>query len=453
MTMNLGSNRLPADGYYCKDASLMVQSLPPNSIDVTITSPPYGAMKDYGEKGQIGFGQTYDEYIATLKCLFADVLTRTKDSGSLWVVVDTFKEKSQFRLLPYDLAGSLVQVGWKLRDLIIWNKTKTLPWSRKGQFRKVFEYILFFSKSNSFNYFIERIKEPDDLKEWWVKYPERYSPEGKVPSTLWTYPIPVQGSWSQSSIRHFCPFPPALVERILHLTTIPGDLVFDPFAGSGTVLAQAKVMGRKFIGSDLNPRYRDHFLRVTSNHLSKRWVKELANNERIEGERQHLASTIKKLRQVKYPKTLFKELQRSLADAGDITAIVVKTSEEANSKHFSKLFIYLITEGRRTMMTKEARRLIKQAPLSKFGLSSEVHSYKPSEFFSSRDGALLKGQTLSVYLEGKTHFSADRVSLSGEEALSKKDWKRIPPIFIDVDVKQVPIKTWQSLNNGKHSSS
>src|SRR5207253_1419630 len=143
-------------------------------------------------------------------------------------------------------------VGWLLKDIIIWNKTRTLPWSGHGQFRRIFEYILFFAKTSAFKYHVDRIKEPDDLKEWWVKYPERYSPKGKVPSSIWTFPIPVQGSFSRSNFRHFCPFPSSLIERILLLTTDLGDCVFDPFAGSGVVLAQAKAMGRRFIGCDVN---------------------------------------------------------------------------------------------------------------------------------------------------------------------------------------------------------
>src|SRR5205823_10077649 len=144
--------------------------------------------------------QSYEKYLESLLRILSALLAKTKESGSLWLVADTFKGKS-LHLFPFDVAARLQGVGWKLRDVIIWNKTKTLPWSRPGQLRRVFEYILFFTKLEGFKYFITRIKEPDNLKEWWVRYPERYSPEGRVPTTIWTFPIPVQGSWSKNGFR------------------------------------------------------------------------------------------------------------------------------------------------------------------------------------------------------------------------------------------------------------
>jgi DNA modification methylase len=140
------------NGYYCCDAASMIAALPDISVDLTITSPPYGSMKDYGASGQIGFGQTYEEYLNSLVNVFAVLFRKTAPTGSLWVVADTFKEHSQLRLLPFDLANRLNSVGWSLRDIIIWDKTKTLPWSGWGQLRRTFEYILFFAKTSSLSH-------------------------------------------------------------------------------------------------------------------------------------------------------------------------------------------------------------------------------------------------------------------------------------------------------------
>jgi DNA methylase len=104
------------NGYYCCDAASMIAALPDISVDLTITSPPYGSMKDYGASGQIGFGQTYEEYLNSLVNVFAVLFRKTAPTGSLWVVADTFKEHSQLRLLPFDLANRLNSVGWSLRD-------------------------------------------------------------------------------------------------------------------------------------------------------------------------------------------------------------------------------------------------------------------------------------------------------------------------------------------------
>jgi DNA modification methylase len=434
-------------GYVTADARAFTAGLPDGFIDVTITSPPYGALKDYGSTNQIGFGQSYEEYLESLIATFGTLRNKTRDSGSLWIVVDTFKEKRSFRLLPFDLAARLRSSGWILRDIVIWNKTKTLPWSRKGQFRRLFEYILFFSKTDSFKYFIDRIKEPDDLKEWWVKYPERYSPEGKVPSTIWTYPIPVQGSWSGSRLRHFCPFPPQLVERILSLTTDAADWVCDPFAGSGIVLAQARAMKRRFVGCDLNPKYRQHFLRITNSHVGNNWKARQIEFQVSESERQRLSDIIRRLRQTKYPKSLFKELLRrsSPKAAESVTAIIAKAvpATQNGSKPVAKLFLYLICDSHSSTLLRESRKLVKRPPLSKFGIEAEVYAMAPDSFFKSKDACLLRGQPLFKYSEGRTHFAEQELRLEDLDDLHTSTWKRVPPIYINVEVRQELIKTWR----------
>lgn len=450
--MNLAYKTIERSGYYSGDAREFVKTLKDCSIDVTITSPPYGSMKDYGTKSQIGFGQSYEQYLDSLSSIFSTLHSKTKDTGSLWIVVDTFKQNKNHRLLPFDLINRLTAVNWHLQDIIIWNKTKTLPWSRPGQFRKIFEYVLFFSKGIRFNYFIDRIKEPDDLKEWWVKYPERYSPEGKVPSTIWTFPIPVQGSWSKSAIRHACPFPASLVERILLLTTQETHLVFDPFAGTGTVLAQAQAMRRKFIGCDLNDKFREQFLKVTRNHISDQWKNGRVATRQLEDGRTQLAQTIKKLREVKYPKALYKELSKCTKDSNSrIKAIVAKSVPISpnGSRSFAKIFVFVLVEGDSAEILQRARKIASRAPLSKFGLTAEIAASSVDGFLKSKDGCLLQEQSLFVYLEGKTHYAHSSTTLADIVQFTNQGWKKCPPIFANVEVKQLAVKTWKA-TNGTH---
>lgn len=437
-------------GYYHRDAASFVKSLPDDFVDVTITSPPYGSLKDYGSNKQIGHGQSYDEYLEALGEVFHAVQRKTKETGSLWIVADTFKQRSRMKLLPFDLISKLEGCGWHLKDIIIWNKTKTLPWSRRGQFRRIFEYLLFFTKSATFKYFISRIKEPDDLKEWWVKYPERYSPEGKVPATIWTFPIPIQGSWSKTSFRHFCPFPLALVERIVLLTTELGDRVLDPFAGSGVVLAQAHAMGRKFLGCDVNASYRDQFRRVVSGHAFEQWRngrRQLI--QRANGNRRELAGVIRKLRQTKFPKTLFKELRRKVGELNTrgVQAILAKsvTSNSMPDRSFGQIFVYLLCDQTTPVasLEKTVEALAKKPPLSKYGLRPEVHVVGLKAFAKSRDGSLLLGERLFLYAEGNTHCWQEELSLSDWDSLPRWNWKRIPPILTNIGVRQKLVRTWK----------
>ncbi|GAI89258.1 unnamed protein product, partial [marine sediment metagenome] len=79
------------DHYHILDARRIGELLPDKKcIDVTITSPPYWNLKDYGYKGQIGFGQDYERYLSDIQSVFDTIYKRTKSTGSLWVVSDTF---------------------------------------------------------------------------------------------------------------------------------------------------------------------------------------------------------------------------------------------------------------------------------------------------------------------------------------------------------------------------
>ncbi len=112
---------------------MFVEILPEGvQVQTTITSPPYFDMKDYGVEGQVGFGQKYEEYLEDLKEIFAQIYTVTKDDGTLWIVIDTFKRDHAVVTLPFDLVQKLNSVGWKLQEIIIWKKDKTVPWSSKG---------------------------------------------------------------------------------------------------------------------------------------------------------------------------------------------------------------------------------------------------------------------------------------------------------------------------------
>ncbi len=230
-------------------------------LQTTITSPPYATLVDYGSENQIGFGQSYEDYLESCKSIFQSVHKWTLDTGSMWVVADSLldrrKSGSPSRLvpLPFELAAQAESVGWTLREVVIWRKDRTRPWSHHGKLRNGFEYVLFFVKSNSFTFNVDRLRDTGNLKSWWVKYPERHNPWGMSPDNVWEIPIPVQGSWDNSAFRHACPFPPELVRRMVVLSSDEGDVVFDPFAGSGAVVTGAIQEGRRGLGIELSPEY------------------------------------------------------------------------------------------------------------------------------------------------------------------------------------------------------
>ena len=91
-------------GYHIHDSRRIREKIQKKIINVTITSPPYWKLKNYESKLQIGFGQVYDDYLEDLTNIFAEIYEITRDNGSLWVVMDTLKQKKELKLLPFDFA-------------------------------------------------------------------------------------------------------------------------------------------------------------------------------------------------------------------------------------------------------------------------------------------------------------------------------------------------------------
>lgn len=334
-------------------------------VQTTITSPPYFDMKDYGVKGQIGFGQKYDDYLCDLQKVFAQVYGITKENGTLWIIIDTFKRDNAVVTLPFDLVQKLKETGWLLQEIIIWKKDKTVPWSSKGFMQRKFEYILFFSKSKEYktNKDNVRIYDTTQLKRWWVKYPERYNPKGKALDEIWEFPIPVQGSWGNEYIRHFCPLPKEMVATMISISTDEGDVVFDPFAGSGTVMSQSAYMKRRYLGIEINKQYIAMFNQYLKRTLEKGRTEYVA----LKGSKnqEDFEKTIINLRALKYGRILVNGLEK-LNDCDSLKIHVMKPCVSNSTKVEVKYTLYsnLPEETIRNGITA----LTSVPPLSKFGI-------------------------------------------------------------------------------------
>lgn len=379
------------------DARNLKKKLKKESLDVTITSPPYFDMKDYGHADQIGFGQDYQAYLKDLRGIFKDVYYATKSTGSLWVVIDTFKRDGAVVTLPFDFAREISAVGWKLQDIIVWKKDKTVPWSKKGTTRKIFEYVLFFSKTNDFKYYSERAREIRDLKEWWVRYPERYSPYGKSLEEIWEYSIPTQGSWGEGYIKHFCPLPEDLVRRILLLTTDEGDAVFDPFSGSGTVPAQAAFMARAYYGFELNESYLQMFNAYLEQNIERRLREYRASSFSIDAE--VFKETILNLRVLKYARVLFKKLKSEGLSIQKIW--VERTGKPFDGKYevAAAEYVLLVDASAEGELAAAITQIITIPPLSKFGIAATFEVITDPDEFVRR----LPSDQLFVYTANNTH--------------------------------------------------
>ena len=349
-------------------------------VDAIITSPPYWNLKDYGAPDQIGHGQTKGKYLDDMEEVLRDCLLVTKPTGSLWLVVDTYREGREVQLLPFELAEHARQVGWKLRDLIVWDKQHSVPWHRKGQLRNISEFILFMTKSDDYRYYVERIKTLDELSKWWVDFPERFNPKGKTPTNIWSIAMRPRGTWRKpSKLDHYCSFPTALVARIIELTTNPGDLVMDPFAGSGIVLAQAAAMGRRYIGFEVNKEYIRMFEETVKDEVAAEWEEMKAWRRSQAGVKVDFEQMIMKLRSLKYVRQVTRPFLEALkpeqqAQVRVILCIASIPNEYQRGRPFDVKILIVVDRDlpEFKIALETARNRATRPPLTQYGIRSDI---------------------------------------------------------------------------------
>ena len=265
-----------------------------------VTSPPYYGLRDYGgEEKQIGMEQSPEEYVEEMVKVFALVRDCLTDDGTLWLNIGDsyynyrsdgnypqqsvsktrqdlpqstpvrgnklkgYKSKDLIGI-PWMLAFALRADGWYLRQDIIWNKPNPMPESVKDRCTKSHEYIFLMSKSKNYYYDNEAIKEP--AKDWGTR--DRSKGKYHNPGTGLQPHSGLTKSYSKKNKRsvwtvnkkpykgaHFATYPEELIEPCILAGSEKGDIVLDPFMGSGTTAAVAKKNSRAYIGCELHEEY------------------------------------------------------------------------------------------------------------------------------------------------------------------------------------------------------
>ena len=283
-------------------------------VQTCITSPPYFGLRDYGHEGQIGLEQTVGEYVSNLVDVFADVWNILEDNGTVWLNLgdsyynyrpgkgqalnkqtvsntnqdlpttcarrgnkqEGLKEKDLIGI-PWRVAFALQDFGWYLRQDIIWHKPNPMPESVRDRCTKAHEYIFLLTKNPQYYFNNEAIKEPavsgkdlgllrsvshtDGSKVTWHSPSIQKRKESGIDSKnagdgmrnkrdVWSVNVkPYKGA-------HFATFPKELIEPCVLAGSKEGDIVFDPFMGSGTTAQVAKDNGRQYLGCELNLEYK-----------------------------------------------------------------------------------------------------------------------------------------------------------------------------------------------------
>ena len=278
-----------------------IDEIEEKSVQAIVTSPPYWGLRDYKADGQLGEELVPEEFVKTLTTLFNKSKRVLRDDGTLWLNIgDTYfgakgghwdggnsitndATGSNYRMqrkappkhhriktrdlcgIPWMLAFSMQKDGWYLRQDIIWHKPNPMPEAVKNRCVKSHEYIFLFSLKPQYYFDYKAIQEPaayagdnralrqdvrrDEPMANAIAANSQPTQEFRNKRSVWSI------NTAQSGEAHFAVFPEKIPELCIKAGTKEGDIVLDPFMGSGTTASVAQRLGRKWIGIELNEEY------------------------------------------------------------------------------------------------------------------------------------------------------------------------------------------------------
>jgi len=238
------------------DAAAFLGSLPSESVDLIVTSPPYFLGKEYDKS------RAAADFAAELGRVIPLARAALKEGGSLCWQVGNHVQNGELLPLDFAVGWAMADSGMKLRNRIIWTFSHGAHASTRFSGRH--ETILWYTKGQSAFFDLDSVRVPQ-------KYPGKRhykgpnkgdwsgNPLGKNPGDVWSigevWDIPNVKAGHVEKTSHPCQFPTALVRRLVTALCPRGGTVVDPYLGSGSAAVSALLEGRNFVGSDITSRY------------------------------------------------------------------------------------------------------------------------------------------------------------------------------------------------------
>lgn len=248
------------------DALDFLGGLDSDSVDVCVTSPPYFRQRDYGDPQQIGRERFVDDYVEKLGDVFEELLRVTKDTGTLWLNLGDKHHKGELLGVPWLVAFELKRRGWRLIRDVIWAKSNPIPESHRRRPTSSHEFLFMFAKSPDYFYDYESTLE-DGVIPAGTKAAKGSAKRHATPGVNSRPPVykvydgkrARRDVWTTTTGKtiggNYAGFPTIIPAACIEMSSRPGDLVVDPFMGEGTTAVAARVLKRRFAGSDLVEKF------------------------------------------------------------------------------------------------------------------------------------------------------------------------------------------------------
>ena len=254
----------------CGDARRALCLLPTESVQTVVTSPPYWSLRDYQIPDQIGRNDSLGSYIRSIVGAFDELRRVLRPDGTVWLNVgDSYTSgnrryrapdrKNRARAMqvrprtpeglkpkdligvPWRLAFALQDAGWWVRSEIIWHKPNAHPESVRDRPTKAHETVFLLSKEQDYYYDVAAVSGPN----------------GRRLRNVWEIPTEPLKRTNGQDDDHPAMMPLSLARQCVAITSKSGDVVLDPYAGSGTTLLAAQELRRQWVGIELNPSFVD----------------------------------------------------------------------------------------------------------------------------------------------------------------------------------------------------
>lgn len=262
------------------DAADVLATLPAESVDCVVTSPPYFRQRNYEDsRQQIGQEASPAGYVERMVEVMNACRRVLRESGTLWLVLGDKYERGSQLGMPWRVALAMIDDGWLLRNDVVWHKPNAMPSSVKNRLTVDHEHVFFFTRSSDYYYDADAVREPhvtfgpdsrmkggrghfgrrggtpesgknsgnNNLHDG--RWDQAFHPAGRNKRTVWSIPL---GKFREA---HFAVFPEPLVATCIQAGSPPGGVVLDPFCGSGTTPLTAERLGRRWLGVDCVEAY------------------------------------------------------------------------------------------------------------------------------------------------------------------------------------------------------